>query len=371
MGDRIVLPDGSVVVGVSAARAARLPQPRFPAATIVSPERAATIAARLTADTEPQEAGWTALLAAYSTGRTVEGPQSDPLDIPGTYTDPTGNTAQKAPLRRDANAAYNFALRYRTLGDETAATAAVAHITEWASLSGWVQDSGDNTRLAWMEYWPMFLGAAAMLDGATSYTIDVRDDVTAATNASMTALDLTGAQEPNNQGDSRIVFLMIAAAFLNDQGMFDDAVGRWKVQFDRSVNDDGDLWHEIYREGGGQGNGSHGLDYCSVALRNKVLGAEIARANGVWLYDYVSAAGHSLRALWQRIGPWIADPDTYPYDSSGGDPERPPNLGYVELIDTLWPDANSALILSENRPTSTERVVEHLTVTHGSIPLRS
>lgn len=370
MGDRIVLPDGSVVSGVSATRAARLPQARFPTATIVSPERAGIIAGRI-AGTEPQETAWGTLLADYSTGRTVEGPQSDPLDIPGTYTDPTGNTAQKAPLRRDANAAYNFAVRYRVNGDETAATAAVAHITAWAALTGWVQGSGDNTRLAWMEYWPMFLAAAEMLDGATAYTTGVRDDVADATTASITALDMTGAQEPNNQGDSRIVFLMVAAAFLNNQTMFDDAVGRWRVQFDRSVNDDGDLWHEIYREGGGQGNGSHGLDYCSVALRNKVLAAEVARANGVWLYDYVSPGGHSLRGLWERVGPWIADPDTYPYDSSGGDPERPPNTGYVELLHMLWPDANSALVLSEDRPTQTERVVEYLTVTHGGIPLRT
>lgn len=370
MARRVVTGAGSVPTLSPLAAEKRPDLGKFGTASFVTPQRVEWITAALEAGDPVVTEAWAELLAEYPLTRTPTGPPTDPYTVPSTYLDPTGSRAAVEPFRFGGVAAYNFALRYAVTGDQAAATAAVAQMDPWANLGGWNQSGGNNTLLTWVVHWPMYLAACSMLEGATAYTTTFRDKMVDVTSRSVTTLGLTATDPSNNQGDWRNLMFMASGAFTGTRATFDLGVQRWKSAMDRGVEPGGHLWQELLRQGGEQGNGEDGLDYCLHALRAKVYAAEVARVNGVWLYDYKTPSGHGLRDLYEQIAPWAANPASYPFNTSGIlHPME--SMGHFEVLNTLWPNVSGQAVLDEFRPCYDMRGAPHMTVTHAGFPLRA
>lgn len=356
------------------ARRRAMPE-KFGTATFVNPNRVAEVTARLDALAEPNTTAWTALLAAYSLTRTPTGPDAtDPYIIPGSvYTTPEENAAAVGAIRGDSVAAYNFALRYRLTGDEAAAEAALGHLEPWSEIVSF-GTTGGNTRLGWSVHFPMMLAAAEMIADSAAHTTGFRDDMRALATLSLDVPGSLSRQNTTNQGDWSTFMVMCAGAYLRDQEVFDAACARWRAILNTSIDANGDLWQEIYREHGDIGNGISGIHYCFHAFNPKVYAAELARANGVWLFDYVTPNGHSLRTLWERLVPWLRYPETYPYNTSGEPSEAAEllgqDIGALEIAQALWPNDDGAAVLAAARPFTDRRGAPYTTVTHAGLLLR-
>lgn len=165
------------------------------------------------------------------------------------------------------------------------------------------------------------------------------------------AICSTAYTSHNKHADWGMVFEMAAAAFLGERAKFDAAVARWKVLLDTSTDANNVLIDEVYRQGGGQGNGSSGLFYSNFAMNAKVFGAEWARMNGVWLYDHVTSKGASLRGVWEKVAGWTRRPETFIYNTSGTVPSTADLSGSYEILNALWPIPDGTALLAQYRPT--------------------
>jgi hypothetical protein len=109
---------------------------------------------------------------------------------------------------------------------------------------------------------------------------------------------------------------MIAGVFLQSRARFDRACYRWRELMDITVVShylvanggpangtykDNVAHQEIYRMGGGYGNGAYGLLYSAFHLDGMAIAAEYARLNGEWLFDHVTPDGSSLEGFWTEV----------------------------------------------------------------------
>jgi len=190
------------------------------------------------------------------------------------------NEATEAIINSDFMTLSDLALRYRVdtgANKNLYAAKAVEILSAWAGISSW--STNPASILSWQDYWPSLLHAALLLEGAPSYTSGIRDSLRAKTG-SMAADLLHPNGIPNapttainNWSSVGVNAKFAVSSFLADRGMFEEAVYRWRQVFDTSVVSnflgvDGELhdnvqWTEVYREGGGQGDGSYGLLYCN------------------------------------------------------------------------------------------------------------
>ena len=312
-------------------------------------------------------AAWNEMVGEYPLDRTPAGP-INPFQIPNVYTDPTGNSAAIVKVRYDGIAALNFAIRYAISGDNAAAVAACNQIQPWTTITSFVIEAGTDTRLSWSYSWPLFLSAAMLVKDSPAYAA-------AGFDANLRAVTIEGRRtcstaftNPSNQGAWGVVLEMSAAVFLGEQARFDRAVQRWREVFNEYIKNDLAV-EEIYRQGGGQGNGSSGRYYSDFMACALTYGAEWARLNGVWLYDHVSPDGSTLKGFAAKVAGWNADPASYPYNSSGTVSVPTELMGHWVILNELWPDANKAAILA-SLPVVDRYGFRYLKVTHAKQPLR-
>jgi hypothetical protein len=159
---------------------------------------------------------------------------------------------------------------------------------------------------------------------------------------------------------------MAGAAYLRDRALFDKGIARWKEFVEEQIADDGHLPHEVGRNGG---VGEHGLWYSHFTLMPQTIAAEIARVNGVELYDYRSPKGHTLRAAFERLAPWTHNPQSFPY-YKGQDPKGQKGTNYVsywEILNSHWPHPDASAMLAAMRPLTATHCTPQLTFTHGDV----
>lgn len=371
----IVTDDGPVAIrDFDFSRKRHMPE-KFGTATFISDSRTAYAQALLAANTEPNKTAYNTMVATYDLTRVPGGPGStDPYTIPGTVygDDPSENIEAVNRIRFDSIAAYNFALRWKLTGSEPAAAAAVAQMDPWTEIVSFFNPGGTNTRLGWAVHFPMMLAAASMVEGSAACTPTFMAAMSALATESLEVPGSLAWANSANQGDWATYMVLAVAGYTHDEALFTAALARWRRIMDISIDSNGDLWQEIYRENGTQGNGVSGLHYCSHALVAKIYAAELARANGVWLFDYTTPRGFGLRSLWERIVPWMRFPLTYPYNSSGEFPHGidGSDIGAYEILQEEWPTADSTALLAANRPIFDRRGGPYMTVTYPGLLLR-
>ncbi len=153
---------------------------------------------------------------------------------------------------------------------------------------------------------------------------------------------------------------------LGDRALFGAGVARWRDFIETQIAPDGHLPREVTRN---NGRGEAGLWYSHFTLLPQTIAAEIARVNGVDLYDYRSLSGRTLRAAFERIAAWTRRPATFPYFHE--DPALLVGrtyISYFEVLNARWPHPDATALLAELRPLSADHCAPALTFTHGDLP---
>jgi hypothetical protein len=283
--------------------------------------------------------------------------------VPRFYVDPAAHQKAKRPLAIDADQAYGLALIYRMTGDEKYAAAAVRLLNGWTTtLKSFSRQ--DDSPLTFSYNFPAFIFAAAPLADSKAWTPAAQQ---AFKNFVRTkALPMNTMDRENNWGNWGLVLVFAGAAYLQDHALLAQATARWKHFIDTQIAPDGHLPLEVTRN---NGVGEHGLWYSNFCLMPQTVAAEIARVNGVDLYNYRSATGTSLRLAYERIVPWVANPRTFPY-YHGTDPKgqlATESVSYWEILNARWPQPQAAAILAAKRPMTTGFSSPYLTFTHGDL----
>ncbi len=345
-----------------------------PPPVFISAARLAVLRERVLAGTEPTASAWLPLRALADEALAYEPrlPRDGHYRVPGFYRDAAAHRAAKDGLRRDANAAYALALAARVSGRDDYAEAAARLALAWTSVRR-ISPEADST-LTFAYHFPAMIFAADLLRGTAAWTTEhearFRDYLALVkTEAERRGRDrwLVWTRD-NNWGNWGNVLGLATAAFLDDQALFDAMVARWKRLTEISIAADGHLPHEVSRNR--DTPGSHGLWYSHFTLQPHTLGAEIARHRGVDLFNHVSPSGRSLRLAYERLVPWVADPDSFPY-FTGPDKSLlhlPHAISYWELLEPRWPREEARALILPRRPLDSQHSSPFTTFTHGDLP---
>ena len=337
---------------------------RFGKAVLISPARIARLQQALATNRQPNRAAYDA--RAFQAPSTKAPTLINPWHVPNAYTDPTGHANARTALQNDANRAYQYGLLYRMTGNEAYALEAVKHIQAWSTITSF--NKADDSTLAWCVHFPAFIFGADLVRPSAHFTSEIRAAFETLIRSSRTQMS-TAYTHTNNWGAWGILFEASAAAYLKDRPMFDAVVARWKY-FVRVALIGGVPFHEVRRQGGGQGNGEGGLWYTHYALMPLTYAAEVMRVNGEYVFDYVSPRGESLKRLWDLASKWSAQPSTFVYNTSGTPTAHNAVLmGHIEMLHNLWPNADSAALLATHRPVDGRHSILNATFTHGDLPL--
>jgi len=163
------------------------------------------------------------------------------------------------------------------------------------------------------------------------------------------AKDLGIPQNPQNFVNWRIAFVSIAGAFTGEQALLDFAFDLFKEIIPGQISGDGRLGQESGRNNKGSWGG---IGYSVYAMHAMTLAAEVARHQGVDLYNYTSngeVGGKGLRLVLDYHVPYLAKP------VPGGNPfavgENPVilngkhGLGIYELAYSQWQDPEHLSVL--------------------------
>lgn len=234
--------------------------------------------------------------------------------FPENYDDTGDPTELLEAFRADLKAAAGYAFRYNVFGDEDAAFQAARIISEYSKTPSFETNAGSTLR--WFEGWPIFIQTVLMIADSKAYTFRIDSAFKDVLNKALNTLEPIAYTRNNNWATWGLASEFSYALLMNDKPRFDRAVQRWRDLFNDTVISNflvqnngpangqrkNNVAHrEIYRMGGGQGNGAYGLLYSSFHLDGLVMAAEWARAGGEWLYNHVSPDGSSLKGFWENI----------------------------------------------------------------------
>jgi hypothetical protein len=324
----------------------------------LSDARLATLKRRVAEQVEPTASAYKAVLADAEKALTRE-PQA-PLKwfVPNVRRDTEGHVRAKGALEGDGCHAYAAALCYRLSGDERYAAAAAKLLNAWA-VRLQVLETEEDSKLSFSYHFPALLFAAGLLKKSPSWPPEAQSVFRRFVREK--ALPLNTMASRNNWGNWGLVLVLASAAFLDDRELFAEGVARWKELLGAQVAEDGHLPLETKRD-------RRGLWYTHFCLMPQTLAAEIARVNGLDLFNLELSNGRSLRLAYQSVPGWVAKPETYPFWT--GDPkalEGTDYISYFEILDAHWPSPQTRELLQARRPLSGTHSAPFLTFTHGGL----
>lgn len=163
----------------------------------------------------------------------------------------------------------------------------------------------------------------------------------------------------NNFENWKLVFISSAAVIVEDSDSLDYAFERWKDLIPDQMNKDGSMKYEIRR--------TRSLTYSAYAINAMIQTAEIARHQGVNLYNYELDDGRGLEKALDFLAPYVANPSKWPYeqiDSFDGDED---NAALYELAYTFKnKDTYKKAIDKWGRPMYDIRTMGPVTLTHAN-----
>lgn len=308
---------------------------------------------------EPNATAFDGLIESLEARMNVEPNPPKHWYVPGYYRDAKGHTEAKSNLMNDANTAYGLALAYRMINEEKYAGKAAEIIQAWMhGVESWSKE--DDSTLCFSYHFPAMILAVDLIRPSSAWTDRHEEDFKAFLRKS--ALPMNTMSRSNNWGNWGLVLVISSAVFLQDDDLFDQAVARWKEFIESQMDDEGHLTHEVNRS-----EGRAGIWYTHFSLMPQTIAAEIARVNGVDLYDYVSPGGHSLRLAFERASSWSRAPETFPYYKGNMEDLFGVNyVSYFELLNNHWPNEDATVLLDELRPLSARHSAPALTFTHAN-----
>ncbi|WP_269541059.1 alginate lyase family protein [Cerasicoccus fimbriatus] len=282
--------------------------------------------------------------------------------VPGYYSDPDGHQAAKLALHDDANSVYALALMYKLTGNDEFAEEAARYIDAWVETVEEMR-THDDSRLSFSYHFPPFIFAADLIEDNTHIWPEAeqqafRDFVR------NKALPMNTMHVANNWGNWGGVLVFASAVYLQDEDLFDEAVARWKALTRDQIADDGHLRHEVRR----QTLGDRGIWYSHFSLMPQTISAEIARLQGLDLFNWKSPEGRCLELAYETLVPWTVDPSTFPYYTGTSGQKLTDYISYWEILNMHWPNDLAAGMIEEMRPLTADHSAPYLTLTHGSLP---
>jgi Alginate lyase len=228
----------------------------------------------------------------------------------------TGSTGSMAMLQ-DGHAAYGSALRWIVSGNTAHANKARQILNAWAmNLKSITGDNQQLLEISW--YTPRLAYAAEILkhvpgsDWSASDQTAFRDMVKKFFIPKLQSINTSSSGVTRNNWAALGVNARMAwGVYLDDQALYDSGVKGYKDLVAFYISDfghdvlDGFTW-ETCRAGGADGGLSGGdLTHTSMGLAGLAAGAEIAKKQGINLYDFKGADdGFSLRTALLAHGQW-------------------------------------------------------------------
>lgn len=162
----------------------------------------------------------------------------------------------------------------------------------------------------------------------------------------------------NNFENWRLVFISSASIIADDNVSFKYACDRWKALINTQMGVSGKMLSEIDR--------TNSLSYSTYAINGMIQTAEIARHNGVDLYNYKLADGRGLEKTLDFHAPYVTNPSSWPYKQVN--PYNGDNAALYELAYTFKHKTSYKNAINKwKRPMYEKRVMGPVTLTHGSI----
>ena len=293
------------------------------------------------------------------------------------YKDPLKHEENKKSntYARDCHAVFRLALASRITGDEKYAQGAVKLLNAWATRLKAIDAKQQNTSLSISAGMPDFIIAADLLKNSPSFTPTDQESFRGFIRKVVVGSDSAGLcmKRTNNWANFGTLLAMTAGVYLEDHDLFNRGVARWKALVDSQMTDDGTLKEEVNRPGAGdlaKVPGAMGLWYSHFSLFPATLAAEVARVNGVDLYEYVSPGHKSLRLAYEKLVPWVKNPASFPYYKGSGDPNKLTGIfhfPYYEMLTPRWPNQDAIALLKAHRPIRTNHCIPDETFTHGDL----
>jgi hypothetical protein len=329
----------------------------FSGSVFITDARIDTLRARLADRVEPNLTACRLVLEAADQGLSRAPRPPVRWHVPAFYRDKQGHQQAKNVLRDDANASYAMALAYRITDDERYAQGAMNIIHSWVTLLR-EMSRRDDSSLSFSYHFPPMVFAADLLRSTSVW--DPNLDERFRTFLREKALPMSTMDRETNWGNWGLVLSMACAVYLEDRGLLQTCIDRWKYFIENQMDSRGHLVREVTRS-----DGEMGFWYSHFCLMPQTIATEIARVQEVDLYDYQPLPGRSLRNAFQRIAGWVEQPDTFPYW-----PDIPPGwdyISYFEILHNRWPSEQTARLLDRFRPLNAEHGAPFLTFTHGGI----
>jgi hypothetical protein len=282
-----------------------------------------------------------------------------------------GKVQASTTFGRDGQAVFKLAVAYRMTGDSKYAAAAARLLGAWADGLKTIDARNSNTALSVSSGFPTSLAGADLLEGSVAFGLEerarfrkfVREVVVASRSAELCM------RRTNNWANFGVVLSLTLGAYLDDDGLFDRGIKRWKELVETQMTPEGVLHEEVKRPGGQDKRpGLMGIWYSNFSLMPATYGAEVARVNGVDLFGYRTASGKSLEVAYRKVVPWLKDPGSFPYFS--GDPSALIGvklIPYFELLVPRWADGDAAAMLAAERPVRAKYGFPNPTFTHGDL----
>ena len=163
-------------------------------------------------------------------------------------------------------------------------------------------------------------------------------------------------QRDQNYENWRLVLISSASVMADDSANRTYAFNKWKELIPNQINTKGQMFLELDR--------GTSLSYSTYALNAMIQTAEIARHNGVDLYNYKLQDGRNLELALDYHAQYVTNSSTWPYKqatSYSGDNAALYELAYSFKQKSSYMD----VITKWGRPMYEVRVMGPITLTHA------
>ncbi len=331
-------------------------------AVFLTPQRLATLKARIAAKQEPTVSAYRELLATADAalGAKPVIPPEFRSYSPYKEAAKAAQAAKETSWSKDNQNLYHLALVYRLSGQERYAVAAAALMDAWVTGIQSISKES-NTPLSVSAGFPSLIAAADLLRPSPAFSPEAQERVAVFLRTKVVPRHSMG--RTNNWGSWGTLLVMSAGAYLQDRKLFDQGVARWKALIDIQQDEQGTLHEEVTRS-----EGKMGLWYTNFTLLPATCAAEVARINGVDLFTWVSPKGKSLRTAHVRAMPWLQDPTSFPYfKGNTKDLVGVYHFPHLEILSLRYPDPAVRAFFLAHRPVKTHYNMPDLYLTHGDV----
>ncbi len=164
---------------------------------------------------------------------------------------------------------------------------------------------------------------------------------------------------PNNFENWRLVFISTASLITENKSAMDYAFNHYKAIIPDQISSKGEMREELHR--------TKSLSYSLFALNPMLQTAEIARHQGVNLYDYQTTSGKGLKLALDYYAPYALAPAKWPRQQIAP-VKKNDNMAMWELAYSYWQKPAYLKVINHwKRPLEEIRIMGWTSLTHANM----